>query len=154
MTGDLNKKVKKVAEIKALYYKTMIKVEEKLIEYQRELNDLNIDISTETKEYINRRLEEAKINVVNCISNQIGVILLPYTETHIYDTKRRPKRFSKKVVDILEESFLKDKYPGNSEKNKLANLCLITSKQVNNWFTNKRNRAKNLHETREFYRKE
>ena len=62
-------------------------------------------------------------------------------QTHFSCIKSR--RFNKKTVQILEESFKRDSYPNEDEKIRLARLCSLSSKQVNNWFTNKRNRAKN-----------
>lgn len=57
--------------------------------------------------------------------------------------QQRTKRFSKDTLEILEDSFHINEYPTDEEKARLAKRCRITSKQVSNWFTNKRNRAKN-----------
>ncbi len=56
----------------------------------------------------------------------------------------RFKRFSKKVTEILQDSFRIDHYPSDFEKMRLASICFITPKQVTNWFTNKRSRVKML----------
>lgn len=56
----------------------------------------------------------------------------------------RTRRFSKGVITMLESSFAANEYPSDQEKQVIANTCRITTKQVNNWFTNKRNRAKNI----------
>lgn len=59
--------------------------------------------------------------------------------------QQRTKRFSKDTLEILEDSFLVNEYPNDEEKYRIAKRCRITSKQVSNWFTNKRNRTKNIH---------
>ena len=79
------------------------------------------------------------------ITNQMLLELKEHfriTKTTAPFENRKIKRFSKKVIDILETSFRSDRYPSEEEKNRIANLCLISVKQVNNWFTNKRNRSK------------
>ncbi|KAM0675363.1 hypothetical protein GVAV_001188 [Gurleya vavrai] len=56
----------------------------------------------------------------------------------------KSRRFSKGIIELLENSFFANEYPSDPEKQAIANACKITTKQVNNWFTNKRNRAKNM----------
>ena len=54
----------------------------------------------------------------------------------------KQKRFSKEVIEHMEKFFKKNPYPSEAEKNLIAQYCGLTSKQVSNWFTNKRNRTK------------
>lgn len=90
--------------------------------------------------HINQNLSKARETVVNSISKELFQFLSPTSMMN--PMNKKVKRFSKKVIEILESSFKKEKYPSDAEKARLANLCLISTKQVNNWFTNKRNRSK------------
>lgn len=102
--------------------------------------DLKPCFSIGIKNFIEFKLKKVKEIVVNSISNELNLFLSPFAPNP--GSNKKAKRFSKKVIEILENSFRKEKYPSDNEKSKLANLCLISSKQVNNWFTNKRNRSK------------
>lgn len=55
----------------------------------------------------------------------------------------RTRRFPRTITEVLEESFEVDQYPSECEKKRLACSCGLSPKQINNWFTNKRNRSKN-----------
>ncbi|EPR77655.1 Homeobox protein [Spraguea lophii 42_110] len=59
-----------------------------------------------------------------------------------YNSSGKQRRFSKEVIEGLEASFERDNYPSDQEKVDLARRFKLSLKQVNNWFTNKRNRAK------------
>ena len=61
---------------------------------------------------------------------------------HRHGELPKNKRFTKHIIDILEKCFLLDAYPSEQEKEQIAEQCHMRIKQVNNWFTNKRNRAK------------
>jgi hypothetical protein len=56
--------------------------------------------------------------------------------------RRRQIRFTDDVQNIMLESFLRDPYPDEEEKTRLAQSCRLTSQQVTNWFTNRRARMK------------
>lgn len=56
----------------------------------------------------------------------------------------RSRRFSKGVLRILETSFSHNQYPTEEEKERIGQACQLHPRQVNNWFTNKRNRSKQL----------
>ena len=58
----------------------------------------------------------------------------------LYSDKNR--RFSKSVINVLEESFRNEPYPNEFEKERISKICKLSLRQVNNWFTNKRNRTK------------
>ncbi|ORD95235.1 HD1 [Hepatospora eriocheir] len=156
MNFPSEKRLEKICELKKVYHNSILNIAKKVDEL--ETNLLYKDsyfipkLSKETRNQLISKIEEAKETVVNNITTEINSMLIPCINTGSFDTSRRAKRFSKKVIDILEESFAKDKYPNDDVKNKLANLCLITPKQVNNWFTNKRNRTKNCTHNNNFYR--
>ncbi|ORD97646.1 HD1 [Hepatospora eriocheir] len=95
--------------------------------------------------YAKTKILEIENKAVNNITGQINSLLIPFIRGTKHNEIRRPKRFSKNVIDILNESFAKSDYPSYEEKIKLANLCLVTLRQVNSWFINKRNRMKKLH---------
>jgi hypothetical protein len=59
--------------------------------------------------------------------------------------RRRQIRFTDDVQHRMLESFLKDPYPDEEEKLRLAQSCRLTSQQVTNWFTNRRARMKSSH---------
>lgn len=59
---------------------------------------------------------------------------------------RSAKQLPEDAVDLLNEWFeshLNHPYPSNDEKQRLADKCGITVKQVNSWFCNRRNRSQN-----------
>ena len=56
------------------------------------------------------------------------------------DIKNR--RFSKNTIKTLEASFIHEPYPSEHEKERIGKLCQLNIRQVNNWFTNKRNRSR------------
>ena len=97
-------------------------------------------VSYGIKNFVEFKLQKVREIVVNNISNVLFNFLSPFSSS--LGKNKKAKRFSKKVIEILEASFRKEKYPSDHEKNRLATICLISTKQVNNWFTNKRNRSK------------
>ncbi|ORD98276.1 HD1 [Hepatospora eriocheir] len=156
MNFPSEKRLEKICELKRIYRDSMKRIFNKVEDIETTLSYNNAGfIPMSSKNVIEKLigiLENAKKDTVNNITTEINSMLIPCINTGSFDTSRRAKRFSKKVIDILEESFAKDKYPNDDVKNKLANLCLITPKQVNNWFTNKRNRTKNCTHNNNFYR--
>eukprot|EP00041_Stephanoeca_diplocostata_P042136 m.1646911 g.1646911 ORF g.1646911 m.1646911 type:complete len:240 (+) comp73566_c0_seq1:2-721(+) len=57
---------------------------------------------------------------------------------------RRRRNLRPHATSVLEEWFTKHRtnpYPSEMEKDQLAKRALISVKQVNNWFSNKRNRS-------------
>lgn len=100
-------------------------------------------ISYGMKMYLCDKMDKIRQNLVDSFIREINNFV---SETKAYPDSgvpsKKQKRFSKKVLKILEDSFNKDKYPSEPEKILLARKCYISLKQVNNWFTNKRNRSK------------
>lgn len=90
---------------------------------------------------IYKKLKTAREFIVDNILLEITKSGSLYT-SNINIEHVKAKRFSQNVVSVLEKSFKLDKYPSDEEKTNIAQKCNITTKQVNNWFTNKRNRTK------------
>ena len=144
MQNDINNLETKLVNLRKVYVnlkKDLYNNIELLEEKYKNSNMEELIISNKTAYEI-----ESKINsVASKITNQMLLELKEHfriTKTTAPFENRKIKRFSKKVIDILETSFRSDRYPSEEEKNRIANLCLISVKQVNNWFTNKRNRSK------------
>lgn len=57
-------------------------------------------------------------------------------------SENNQKKFSKYVTEGLEEVFYRNSYPNESERYELAMKYNLSSRQISNWFTNKRNRGK------------
>lgn len=110
-------------------------------EFCKSNNNAILGISIGLRNIIDLKIEKLREITTNAISDELTNFLAHNELSNLQDHKKT-KRFSKKVIEILETSFKKEKYPSDSEKARLANLCMISSKQVNNWFTNKRNRSK------------
>lgn len=85
---------------------------------------------------INKELRKVREDIINHIIAELN------KEHKSTVTTPNVKRFSQQVIDILEKNFKIDKYPREEEKARIASQCNISVKQVNNWFTNKRNRSK------------
>ncbi|KAI5151197.1 hypothetical protein ENBRE01_1963 [Enteropsectra breve] len=100
----------------------------------------NIFISKGVRQYLEFRMLGCKRNYVDNIATEIDTLFDKRTRCSSSLVKK-PKRFPKKIIEILESSFRIDRYPNDQEKLDIANICGITIKQVNNWFTNKRNRS-------------
>lgn len=94
-----------------------------------------------TEEFINT-LDTMKMQSTEIIEKQLAayIKIIKKEQKEIHSLKAR--RFTKPVISILESSFAKNEYPTDAEKQGIAIKCNISAKQVNNWFTNKRNRAK------------
>jgi hypothetical protein len=106
------------------------------------------EISTSVRSYIDYKLKCLRESVVD----HIGFGVNKFRETY-YPTAQdnlKTRRFSKAVVDTLEQSFDVDQYPSDAEKERLASVCRLSIRQINNWFTNKRNRTKNNRHTPQY----
>ncbi|OQS53491.1 HD-1 [Ecytonucleospora hepatopenaei] len=111
-------------------------------------NNENIDfepkISNNTVFELTNKLKIIQKDLVNKILDELKDFYKEDEKLCMVENKKI-KRFSKKIISVLEESFSRDRYPSETEKVRIAELCLISLKQVNNWFTNKRNRTKHLY---------
>lgn len=98
-------------------------------------------ISRGMQSIVFRKLQVAKEYIVDNILLEISKDSSIYAFKDAMD-QTKAKRFSRSIIEQLEKSFRQERYPSDEEKACLANKCGITTKQVNNWFTNKRNRSK------------
>lgn len=117
------------------------KLEAKEDEFKKSSQLFRPAISLSLARMIVRKMDMTREFTVSTISHELSIFL---SQGGFWSnlSHKKAKRFSKKVIEILETSFKKEKYPSDGEKLRLANLCMISTKQVNNWFTNKRNRSK------------
>jgi hypothetical protein len=66
--------------------------------------------------------------------------------TRTTNSRSHHNQLPEEAVEILNDWFdshLNHPYPSTDEKNRLADKCCITVKQVNSWFCNRRNRSQN-----------
>ncbi len=92
---------------------------------------------------VSKILSLVRSRLVNEISLNVNNGLISHNFNEFSTTSRRTKRFSKRVINALKDSYYNlGKYPSEFEKMRLVDLCSITVKQVNSWFTNKRSRDK------------
>lgn len=104
------------------------------------------EISGYVKMYLDSRIKHIREMVVDHIGFGISKLKSLYIPADNEGLKSR--RFSRAVTDALEQSFEADQYPSESEKIRLAKICRLSTKQINNWFTNKRNRTKSYEGSR------
>ena len=144
MQNDINNIETKLVSLQQKYINFKKNLAEKIKEIEEQHKDKyngRLFLSPKTAENVGCCIDKVK----HCVTNKMLLELKEHfriTKTTAPFENRKIKRFSKKVIDILETSFRSDRYPSEEEKNRIANLCLISVKQVNNWFTNKRNRSK------------
>ncbi|KAL6120959.1 hypothetical protein NUSPORA_02207 [Nucleospora cyclopteri] len=134
----------KMVRVRNLYCNSINNISVKFASLEKtyNLNNFSPSITTSTKEVFENKLFLLRKQCTNKIILEL--------KTHLYNSASNPgielskkiKRFSKKVLEVLEDSYKNDKYPSDIEKLRLAEICLISTKQVSNWFTNKRNRSK------------
>ncbi|KAF5140210.1 homeodomain protein class 2 [Vairimorpha ceranae] len=100
------------------------------------------NISIQIKNVIQSELKKMQENTVDSISLAFESYFELLHRHLVKSNSNAPKRFSKNITDILEQSFKNSQYPSDFEKVQLADICNLSIKQVSNWFTNKRNRFK------------
>lgn len=98
------------------------------------------DVSIGANAYLEERIRYIREFVVDSIGFSIGEFKALYNPDGNENVKSR--RFPKFITEALERSFEVDQYPSETEKSRLARICKLSTKQINNWFTNKRNRSK------------
>ena len=92
------------------------------------------------KKRFKAKIQSLKASFLEKVKEILKDILVTYSSNC-----ERNRRFSKHIISVLEDSFKDDPYPNESEKERIAIQCQLSMRQVNNWFTNKRNRTK-IHE--------
>ncbi|ELA41328.1 uncharacterized protein VICG_01568 [Vittaforma corneae ATCC 50505] len=137
----------KMNGIRQMYLNCCKSILKNLESKENELQKSNVpfqpSISLNLRNIITTKIENIRELAVNNIAQELSTFLSQRGGGFQHPLNhKKAKRFSKKIIEILESSFRKDKYPTDTEKLRLANLCMISTKQVNNWFTNKRNRSK------------
>lgn len=103
---------------------------------------MQISISSQICELIKAKVTSMRETSVDNISFGFYKYFDAIEELSRISSESGSKRFSKNITDYLENAFKNDQYPTDLEKISLAKICNLTLKQVNNWFTNKRNRTK------------
>lgn len=98
------------------------------------------DVSPGVQAYLVHAMERIREVVVDHIGLSIREFQTHYSPGEGDGMKSR--RFPKFITEALERSFEVDQYPSDAEKSRLAKVCRLSTKQINNWFTNKRNRSK------------
>ena len=89
-----------------------------------------------------RKTDQAKIDGENLGPSNLSPI--PVTQADAAPPRKRRRvagprtRLNSKAVDLMRESFLRNRYPSAEEKEKLARKGGISVQQVNSWFTNYR----------------
>ncbi|AFM99241.1 putative homeodomain-containing transcription factor [Encephalitozoon hellem ATCC 50504] len=106
------------------------------------------DISPEVSAYLEERIRRIREFVVDSIGFSISEFKTLYNPNGSENAKSR--RFPKFITEALERSFEVDQYPSEAEKARLARVCKLSTKQINNWFTNKRNRSKGHDGSRQY----
>jgi hypothetical protein len=150
-----NELVSKMNEIRLLYIETnniLCELIDRLAtSFFRQNKKLQPTISIEIRELIEAKFSNMREKAVDNISSGFYKYFDSIENIHRYTSESGPRRFSKKITDYLENSFKNDQYPTDLEKISLAKICNLTLKQVNNWFTNKRNRSKTNNKKYSYY---
>nr|ADG08178.1 homeodomain protein class 2 [Encephalitozoon cuniculi]ADG08180.1 homeodomain protein class 2 [Encephalitozoon cuniculi]ADG08182.1 homeodomain protein class 2 [Encephalitozoon cuniculi]DAA01299.1 TPA_exp: homeodomain protein EcHD-1 [Encephalitozoon cuniculi] len=130
-------------EIRGIYIETNNRVVEEMDavidEFAKDVGS-SPDISTNVRTYLEERIRYIREFVVDHIGFSISEFRTLYNPNGNESIKSR--RFPKFITEALERSFEIDQYPSEAEKARLAKICKLSTKQINNWFTNKRNRTK------------
>lgn len=113
-------------------------------------NVFDVCMTTQLSEYLNNNLEKFKNSSYNTIEDFLESFLI-YENDTLHLEKNKTKRFSREILEVMEKSFIKNDYPSDNEKIRIARRCHITVKQVANWFTNKRNRSKDFKNKKRYY---
>lgn len=125
-----NRICKCIEDISNTFYKTNKKLHPRICKNVRENLQLRI-----------QSMREHAVNYIQFTFNKCITVLMKQKEENSIILKNT-RRFPKRVINILENSYKEEPYPTELEKTKLASLCKLSGKQINNWFTNKRNRSK------------
>lgn len=101
-------------------------------------------------------IPEISPNIMSCLKSKVKLArkavvdgicfsMIKFKECQLRPKKHhqtKPGRFSIEVVEMLERSFEMEHYPSDEQKKRLIETSNLSIKQINNWFTNKRNRSR------------
>jgi len=88
---------------------------------------------------VRHRFDGLKLQLKQGVCN---TILSLQKEYHQSKKRRALSKKANEVLNIWFNEHIKDPYPNEEEKSKLASQCMLTINQINNWFGNKRIRYK------------
>ncbi|EOB12248.1 Homeobox protein HD-1 [Nosema bombycis CQ1] len=146
MSQEHDKVISKMNEIRLCYIETNNRmcdsIDRLTSSYIKDNKKLQPQISLFTKELILKRLQHMRKTAVDYISYGLEKCIQRLNEPSDLSNISKTRRFPKKIIEALEESFNIDNYPSDYEKSRLARMYKLSLKQINNWFTNKRNRTK------------
>lgn len=146
MSQEHDKVISKMNEIRLCYIETNNRmcdsIDRLTSSYIKDNKKLQPQISLFTKELILKRLQHMRKTAVDYISYGLEKCIQRLNEPSDLSSISKTRRFPKKIIEALEESFNIDNYPSDYEKSRLARMYKLSLKQINNWFTNKRNRTK------------
>jgi hypothetical protein len=139
--------VSRMNKIRLLYIEANNKITELVDNYSASFlaknKKMQPRISKEIKRKIQEKMKSMRESAVNGINSNFERCLDILNQSDLFLTSYpSTRRFSKSTVDRLEQSFKENQYPSDFEKSRLVKICNLTLKQINNWFTNKRNRNK------------
>lgn len=116
-------------------------IEKTVKNYRMSTGFKNIKISDSTKKEIENKIFYMQRRSVTSLEFAIELFLYGLTNCNRKNDYYQ-KRFSKTVIEDLEQLFSVTPYPTELDRSKLAERHSLSFKQVTNWFTNKRNRSK------------
>ncbi|KAI4291125.1 hypothetical protein PAPHI01_0399 [Pancytospora philotis] len=111
-------------------------------EYSQSSSTFTPAISYRVKCILEDRLAIVRRKIVDSMVMELKEFAAKPIDLSILKTKKN-KRFPMSVIQILNSAIQRNKYPSEAERILIARQCKISTKQVNNWFTNKRNRDRN-----------
>lgn len=108
--------------------------------YDMVYNEVGGDFSKLSNTSI-RTINDTLFYLQRITSDALKDVIYEYINSEAFHSARN-RRFPKRIVEDLEKYFEYNQYPNDTAKEKIAKKLNLTIKQVNNWFTNKRNRVK------------
>ena len=110
-----------------------------------------IGVVPEISEGVKLYIEDCIRHMREIVVDHVGMAICEFKAAYNpCEESTKSRRFPKFITDELERSFEVDQYPSDHEKAKLSKICKLSIKQINNWFTNKRNRNKGHDDCREY----
>ncbi|KAF9761177.1 Homeobox protein HD-1 [Nosema granulosis] len=147
MSKSHDKIISKMNEIRLCYVETNNRICDMLdhltSSFFQKNKKLQPRISNRIKQLVEQKLKYMREISVDNISFGLERYIEYLNESNSFlSDSSKTRRFPKKIIEALEKSFKVEQYPSDYEKARLSRICNLTPKQINNWFTNKRNRTK------------